>query len=621
MPSDFAASVEKVFEGRVFRVPDYQRGYAWDASNWQDLLDDLDLLEPGRDHYTGTIVLHLRGDGGLDNRGKAYVEVDIVDGQQRLTTLVILMDAIRSELAHVPGNHELAAGIRAGYVVAERRTGEPLYRLQLGQDSNHFWTQAVIGGEGAMPAEITAHQRLLDAKAYFSRYLGQEKVKRGDAYPDFLDDLFDRVAHRLQLIPYEVDDAAEVGVIFEVMNDRGKPLTELEKKNYLLYVATKLSEADGLSRLVNDSWASLLRRLMEARLGGSSDEDQLLRAHWFMAYVPSPREFEGTASIKARFGLKAHRDRHDVLLREVRAYVLGLETSSAAFCDIMVPSRPGAFALGGQDARTRRRMVEATERLLRLRVVAPFLPILIAARMRHPEDAGGYIDLVDACERYAFRVSGVLQARADKGTVQLNRHAHDLYHQNISISQAVDLVHAMTRTYCPDVIFHALLEAESNWYAWKALRYFLYEYEYEAAGRRAVQVSWERLAKRDLERTVEHVLPQTATHADWRKAFDEPARRRWTHDIGNLCLTEDNSAYGNRPFAQKRGQPNLSDAAGRLIRCYANAMLFQERELAALDDWTPSVVEARRDRILAWARRRWAVPQGPPAAAEEPEPD
>lgn len=609
-----------VFEGRVFRVPDYQRGYAWDATNWQDLLDDLDLLEQGKDHYTGTIVLHRRGDGGLDNRGKAHVEVDIVDGQQRLTTLVMLLEAIRSELTQLPGNGELANGIKVGYVVAERLNGEPLYRLQLGQDSNHFWTQAVIGNETAMPPEIAAHRRLLEAKAYFTKYLAGEKDGRGEAYSAFLVDLFDRVAHRLHLIPYEVDDAAEVGVIFEVMNDRGKPLTELEKvKNYLLYVATKLSQADGLASLVNDSWANLLRRLMLARLGLPSDEDQLLRAHWLMAYDPSPRDFEGTASIKARFGLKAHRDRHDVLLRAVRSYVTGLETSSVAYCDIMVPSRPDSFTLGGHDQRTRQRLIEATERLLRLRVVAPFLPLLLAARMRHPEDAAGFISLADACERYAFRVYGVLQSRADKGSVQLCRYANDLFDSRVTIPQTVERIHSMTRTYCAEGIFHALLEAERNWYAWKALRYFLYEYEYEVAGRRAVQVSWERLAKRDLERTIEHVLPQTVWRSEWTEVFDDNDRRRWTHDIGNLCLTEDNSAYGNRPFAQKRGEPNLRDSAGRLVRCYANATLFQERELATVDEWTPDAVEVRRDRILDWAKRRWAVPQGPPATDEEPE--
>jgi uncharacterized protein with ParB-like and HNH nuclease domain len=49
-------TVEEVFAGRIMQVPDYQRGYAWDERNWDDFLDDLDLLEPGKHHYTGTLV-------------------------------------------------------------------------------------------------------------------------------------------------------------------------------------------------------------------------------------------------------------------------------------------------------------------------------------------------------------------------------------------------------------------------------------------------------------------------------------------------------------------------------------------------------------------------------------
>ena len=50
-------TVEKLFSGRLLRVPDYQRGYAWDKKNWTDFIEDLDLLPRGKHHYTGTVVL------------------------------------------------------------------------------------------------------------------------------------------------------------------------------------------------------------------------------------------------------------------------------------------------------------------------------------------------------------------------------------------------------------------------------------------------------------------------------------------------------------------------------------------------------------------------------------
>jgi uncharacterized protein with ParB-like and HNH nuclease domain len=91
-------SLASLFSGRVFRVPDYQRGYAWEPRQVEDLIEDLELLQEGREHYAGTIVLHPRSDEKLvDEGGVSYIVHEVVDGQQRLATLVIPLDCIRRE--------------------------------------------------------------------------------------------------------------------------------------------------------------------------------------------------------------------------------------------------------------------------------------------------------------------------------------------------------------------------------------------------------------------------------------------------------------------------------------------------------------------------------------------
>ncbi len=83
-------TVEKLFLGRLLRVPDYQRGYAWDKKNWTDFLEDLDLLPRGKHHYTGTVVLDrvtkpAEGEAPepsvWDQSGFGYEVFNIVDGQ------------------------------------------------------------------------------------------------------------------------------------------------------------------------------------------------------------------------------------------------------------------------------------------------------------------------------------------------------------------------------------------------------------------------------------------------------------------------------------------------------------------------------------------------------------
>ena len=96
-----------------------------EQENLDDLLEDLDLLEPGHDHYTGTIVLHKRGTTHQDETGKSYVEVDVVDGQQRLTTLILLLDALRRELLGLKRPHRWQVASKAPTSAAAMKMVQP----------------------------------------------------------------------------------------------------------------------------------------------------------------------------------------------------------------------------------------------------------------------------------------------------------------------------------------------------------------------------------------------------------------------------------------------------------------------------------------------------------------
>jgi uncharacterized protein with ParB-like and HNH nuclease domain len=102
---DMKKSVAEIFSNQVFRIPDYQRGYAREEKQWDELLEDLDLLPEWRNHFTGTLVLSAGENGSkklLDIKGKAYTAYNVIDGQQRLTTLVILLKAIYQEMCAIP---------------------------------------------------------------------------------------------------------------------------------------------------------------------------------------------------------------------------------------------------------------------------------------------------------------------------------------------------------------------------------------------------------------------------------------------------------------------------------------------------------------------------------------
>jgi hypothetical protein len=609
-------SVQQLFEGRVFRVPDYQRGYAWETLHRSEFLEDLEILGSGREHFTGLVVL-LESEGAaqkLDAEGKSYRLYDVVDGQQRLSTIVLLLDAVRRELASLEDEtaRTLAEGIRRSYVAATDVGGQPLFKLALNSDCDHYFrTVALSDKPGPEGPQISSERRLADARSEFFGYLKQQRDADGTSYQAWLTELYLKIANQLRVSLYQVESAGDVGVIFEVMNNRGKPLSELEKvKNYLLYAASTLSIPHELDRVVNDAWAEIFRQLMAAGLTSSTDEDQLLRAHWLTAYDPQPRKWGGSKAIKARFDLRDYQGEEEHLLGDLVTYTEGLRASCVGYCDARAPERADAFASMPEPG-TRNEVKRWSAKLIRTNVIAPFLPLLIATRTRFAEDSAKYLDLVRFCEMFAFRVYRLLERRADAGQGDLFRVGHLLYTGAHDFDQAMRELWLTLLAFSPDSWFEEALRREGyDWYDWAGLKYFLYEYEEHLAAKKGAvpKISWEEVRRRERADTIEHVLPQTPTHAYWLDRFDELQRKSLTHDLGNLSLTKDNASYGNKPFPDKKGSP------GDGKPCYADSPFFMERELATVDDWNPGTLNERRDRLTEWALQRWSVP--PEVAAD-----
>jgi hypothetical protein len=577
-----------------------------------EFLDDLELLSRGGVHYTGNVVLHCAdGAKARDKLGKTYTIFDIVDGQQRLTTMVLLLDAIRRELLDLK-QADLAGGIYDTYIAVPDRNGQLLSKLTLNSDCHRFFFDNILHDAPCLDgSKMRSHRNISIAKQHFQKYLRRMQKAMKAEYPQWLEELRDKVCEQLVLTVYPVQNDADAGVIFEVMNNRGKPITELEKvKNYLLYLAAKLElpEPHNLAERVNSTWTHIFTRLMASGLGREENEDQLLRVHWLMAHDPTEKNWEGAKSLKEEFHLRDFKDNHEGLLEALLKYVQTLKDAATAYCDIVHPRHPEAFSDLLGDEALREEVIAAAEKLPRLGVVAPFLPLLVAIRLKRPGNGDVYLLAVELCERYAFRVYRLLQRRSNTGRSRLFLLGHDLYTDQNSTNESllrvlvgvIDLI----KEYSPDPRVeeeYAPLE-DSDWYAWTGLKYFLYEYETFLAESRNknLKISWKQLSK--LEHSIEHILPQTPTHKYWLSRWTEEQRKMYTDDLGNLCLTLDNSSYGNKPFPDKRGE------AGSENRCYATGDLVMERDLAAYDDWDEDALLKRRKDLIDWAKERWGLP-------------
>lgn len=307
-------SIQEIFQDKLFRVPNYQRGYAWEEKHWQDLLEDLELMDESQEHYTGTLVIHApqAGEQIYDDEGNVFRIFDIVDGQQRLTTLSILINCLSTEFIRFGAKKEqLAKGIHKKYI-ATMKDGEMLPKLTLNRDTNEFYKKNIITETAVDGARVMSEQRLSEAKDYFKSYFELKHSELKANYFVWLERFFTKISSKMKLTVYEVPQATEVGVIFEVMNNRGKQLTEMEKvKNYLLYLSAKLTCGGGkeLGESINKTWTYIFESLMAANATGW-DENQLLRNNWLMSVDYNPKNWKGYSSVKTHLNLKNYQGNH-----------------------------------------------------------------------------------------------------------------------------------------------------------------------------------------------------------------------------------------------------------------------------------------------------------------------
>ncbi len=601
-----------LFQQRIFLIPDYQRGYAWEKEQVGELLEDLEMLNAPRRHYAGTIVLCKTADAPImGNDGTLYATHAVVDGQQRLTTIVLLLNELSRALAAYPDCADLAEGIRKNYVQTKSRDNWPIYKLSLNKDTHAFYRDSVLPETPSIDQPpVRAAARLRDAKKQIEDYLRRADDELESEHRESLTEWHAKLTQQLHFNLYEVEKEAEVGVIFEVMNDRGKPLTELEKvKNYLLYAASSLDvdefARDGLANSVNDAWAKILSNLMTAGLGSSGHEDQLLQMHWIMQCEPQARNWDGVKSVKGKFGLRKYAERHNDLLVDLRKYAEGLRDSSVAYCDARNPNRSGAFGEFQENDRSELRRWNS--KLMRIGVRRPFLPLLMAVRQRWPSEPQKYLEALKLCEAFAFRIYSVGRAYSNYREPAMFRLAYAVAH-GLDFDEAVA---RMKRDYgggwarrAFDSFTNAAGPSPDYGYSWSSLRYFLYEYEEHLAAEKGAEpkVAWQEFAHATLKDTIEHVLPQYIEKQPyWQKQFTDSEHEEYVHDVGNLALTKWNSHYSNKPFPEKRG------AFGSGAKCYAEAPFYQELELAQQENWTKESIDARRAKLNAWAKERWRV--------------
>lgn len=552
-------SLQSIFKDRIFKIPDYQRGYAWTARQLKDFWEDIVNLPPDRYHYTGLLSLKKLEKNDwvrwnderwlIEDRG--YKPFHIVDGQQRLTTFVIFIQAISELLKQLPDNFEKSEeeiylgsfslkAIKESYLVVEKPPQFIIKTYKFGYEvdnpSFQFLRHRIFQEPDSGTIQETFYTlNLENAKEFFKENLVNYHEKYG---LDEIEILFKKLTRNLMFNVYEISDDFDVFVAFETMNNRGKKLSNLELlKNRLIYLTTlydedelKPDERTSLREKINDAWKEVYYQLGRNKQHPLNDDDFLV-AHWIMYFQYSrekgddyirflldqqftPQNIYSKTEVKLNSIQDYEEIREDevsdqeeveqngpdesVILRsklspkEIENYVNSLKSAAVHWYNTHHP-------VNNPDLTEKESLW--IDRLNRIGIVY-FRPLITVSFLSEEVNSSQRIRLFEAIEQFIFITFRLSRAFSTYRNSEFYRIARQLRHHEITIDEIISTLNERmdycfysydesNEIYFDYSYFQKYIEkkfkSSGGFYSWNGLRYFLYEYEMEKVRQRGSQ--------------------------------------------------------------------------------------------------------------------------------------
>jgi len=547
-----------------FAIPIYQRIYSWTEKECQQLWDD--ILRTGNNdyistHFIGSIV-YIQPDTYHISNDKPLL---VIDGQQRLTTLTLLITALAKVLDKFeeeksePLDGFSPRKLRNYYLLNPEERGERHYKLILSQTDKETLLSIIDNRE--KPKEYSL--RVMENFRLFEEWIGGCK--------DNLVPLCKGLA-KLIVVDIALDrDQDNPQLIFESMNSTGKELSQADLiRNYILMGL----ESQLQTRLYEHFW-----RPMEADFGQEAYSEQF---DGFMRHYLTVKTGEIPRIGEVYEAFKIHASSYKTAQAGVESLVADIRTFSRYFCAMALEKETDQdLKLAFHDLRE-----------LRVDVAYPFLLELYhdyATGMLSRED---FVAAVRLIESYVFRraICSIPTNSMNKTFATFSRALKkDRYLKSI---QVYFFQLPSYRRFPNDEEFRRELKIR-DLYNFRSRSYWIRRLEnYERKER--VQVD---------EYTIEHIMPQnenlsttwkTELGIEWKRIHET-----WLHTLGNLTLTGYNSEYSDRSFAEKRDMPGG----------FKESPLKLNRGLGQLDQWNEETIKERASRLAEIALNVWSMPK------------
>lgn len=490
---------QPIIEGtKQYVVPLFQRAYSWDKKEWEMLWEDLvylcENIEP-KSHFIGSIVTMP-----TISVPEGVTKFLLIDGQQRLTTVFILLALLR-DLAKNNGEAELSDEINQTMLVNPFKKGSDYFKLLPTQvDRASF--------QNLIQSEPDGATQLTRCYQFFERRLKQEGVE--------VQAINNVITNRLSVVSIVLDPDDNPHLVFESLNAKGRPLTQADLIRNYFFMRIHVDEQE---KIHAKYWEP-----MQTALGENLTE--CIR-HYLMRNGAFVKQSDVYFILKERVG------QSDALeaLKDIAIF-------AGYYQRLLTPDNEPNIEI-----RT------ALLRLNRLEVSTayPFLLNCYHDFAQGRLSVEDFLKILQVIENFVVR-----RFVCNIPTNQLNKIFPPLYEQAYlkNLPNFVDSVCSVlqTRGYPKDVEFRTrLIDSKLYGTREKAIKTKLILETLESSYQHKEQVSFDDLS-------IEHIMPQTLTDwweqhlgEDWQVDYE-----LYLHTLGNLTLTAYNTELSNDPFSEKR---------------------------------------------------------------------
>lgn len=546
-----------LFDRKLFRIPDYQRAYSWEKKQRDEFFNDIRKIAGSvdKEHFMATVV-GLRRSKTVINTERFDI-LDIVDGQQRLTTIIILLNAIFNALPErTTAEQKVKSALRDMLV---KNDNASLLLLQTNHDSSHYFADYLRTGKRpkVRAANTLADRALLSAMAECELFVDEWVRTSRD-----LSALLTLLKNRLTLILHEIDDEAIVYSVFEVLNSRG----------------LEVSWFDRLKSMV-------MGDVFESKVGNKAEHIGELHQVWKDVYkCVGLHQGMSTESLRFAATLWSPECPNRPLGEEESAHLL-------AKCARPNPARALSTASWIFNVTNAVDVLWADNRRNAVTRIAQARLLAVAMYLR--EDLADDLEsLLSVWEKVTFRIYGMLGFDARTATGNYVRLAWQICNQKRDakfIKEAIEDIGREQR-FSIGAATEAIRRAQC-YFGWtEELRYFLFRYEEYLSAKKGNMFSneqWNRIWRVSAADSIEHIRPQSA------------GNHEYIHWLGNLLVLPPkmNSQLGAKPAKEKMDSYQQS---GLLI---ANDVVRRFNKNGK--KWTSQQISEREESMLRWAHKEW----------------